>query len=872
MTWFLLGFLIATGSLNAKKAPAVSTNPPLEPLLLTQGARQTTVMVEEDEFTPSAPPGNAEEEPAEQDSLDEIPEFADFHESIDGLEKLDGLFTLYRRKKTNELLLEIRPEQLDRDYLWSSSLTRGIGEWMFLRGMPIDDYGFQFRRINNEVQLVVPNNNFRLDPTSPLQKSLDRSFSDSPVASVPIISINEDNEHLLVDISYLMGSGMELGKLAAGLWFEDTGTSYGYGTPMSRFESVKAFSQNLEIETVTDFVGGGLIPSESSARPESFSLGVNVSIAEMRSHPNYQPRVADERMGYFVEAYKDLDPNITQGDGFVRYIKRWYLEPKDLSVPISDPIQPITFWLDNAIPERYRPAVKEGVEAWNRAFEQAGFSNAIEVKQMPDDADWDPADMRYNTIIWSGTYGSGLLGLGPSRSNPITGEILDADILINANVVDFMRDEYDNLINLGNDDAIKNLGQLCQNAGQLPWTLPSSSAQQPQIKPLDHPQLYSLITEYDGCYGMGASQELELGLMAMELLGPDMVTNADRDRYFHQFLVSLIAHEVGHTLGLRHNFHGSTLLSPAELNDKTLTDEQGLVSSLMDYPAVNLAPHGETQGDYFTTQIGAHDYWTIEYGYRYFPSLMEEKQALKEIASRAHEPELAYATDEDLMIFRDPFVNAYDLSSDVLGYSQIQLDNAQVMWDKLSIYAQGRYEPGDLRTKFDGVLFHYLKQLQLTMKYIGGREFERVAKNSPSSVIPFKTVSVEEQRRALAILENYVFAEDAFNFSPELINSLAPDRWRHWGVSFFDLYDPDADYPLYGRITWLQNWVLENLLSPYTLNNLKDLELKTPPSELLAMPELFASLDQAIWSEILEPKNLKIYKLRIYAVLSSDRI
>lgn len=203
----------------------------------------------------------------------------------------------------------------------------------------------------------------------------------------------------------------------------------------------------------------------------------------------------------------------------------------------------------------------------------------------------------------------------------------------------------------------------------------------------------------------------------------------------------------------------------------------------MDYLPPNLAPQGVKQGDYFPTNVGPYDDWVIKYGYTPIDAAhpLAERRFLDQIADMSDRPELAYATDED-MFDLDPNVNAWDNSSDVLRYSQSQLDNARAMWAKLNKRYPVRGESySDMSDMFDQVFSHYLRHTYYITKYIGGQSFYRDHAGESSNRLPFVPVPVEKQRQALASLEKYVFAADAFNFPPALLNKLAPSRWMHWG-------------------------------------------------------------------------------------------
>src|SRR5205807_1793820 len=213
----------------------------------------------------------------------------------------------------------------------------------------------------------------------------------------------------------------------------------------------------------------------------------------------------------------------------------------DPAAKLSPPKQPIVFWLENTIPVQYREWFKEGVLLWNKAFERIGFKDAIEVKQQPDDANWEAADTRYSTIRWFG--------------------------------------------------------------------------------------------------GVDAT----FGVAVLEARGE--LTPEVQERVMREWIIEVTAHEVGHTLGLRHNFRASTILKVDELNDLQKTDTIGQTGSVMDYNPIFIASKGERQGHFLTPTLGPYDYWAIEYAYK--PIQGDEKAELSKIASRAADPMVAYSTDED---------------------------------------------------------------------------------------------------------------------------------------------------------------------------------------------------------------------------------
>ena len=813
---------------------------------------------------------NAEKsELSDDDSKDaESSQLQPFAQVIKNTEKLEGLFTLYRNKKTDKIYLEVKPEQLNKNYLGTVTIESGIGEGGIYSGMPLQDLLFYFRRVNNNLYFTIRNINFRTKPGDPQARSVDRSFTDSVLYSLKIKSIHPQRQTILVDLGDLLLSDL---PGISSMLRNVLDASYRLDSNKSYLGTAKAFPLNVEVESVYGFSALGGEQTNTPTIPDSRALTIRVhySFSQLPENNGYRPRLADDRVGYFTTAYQDFSDN--RRDLFVRYINRWHIEKQNPSAPLSLPKKPIVFWIENTVPLEYRDAIREGVLMWNKAFEKAGFKNAIQVRQMPDNATWDSADIRYNTIRWLNSL-DGEFAVGPSRVNPLTGEILNASIIVDAGLLRSHKQIYRTLVqpNQSGKTSLYNLmedGSLCTDE--------LSSSRQPSARMAPKQStvrslLSSLAHDSDNlCFGMEATNQMTIGSVALSLLPNGVPSDVERKKYIHQFVRALLAHEVGHTLGLRHNFRGSTMLKPEELNNIEITHTRGLSSSVMDYLPVNLAPLGTKQGDYFTSVVGPYDEWAIEYGYKSSsPSVSSkamipstEKQFLEEIAERqATDPALSYATDEDSYDL-DPTANRYDLSSEPLRYSQWQLDNDRLMWERLNrLYPRKGESYDDLSDMFETVFVHYLQNVYFITKYIGGQSFYRNHAGEGNERLPFEQVPVAKQREALAALQKYVFAEDAFNFPPELLNKLAPSRWLDWGNN---VAVGRLDFPVYDRLFYPQSLVLRKLLSGDRLQRLLDIELKTQSGQTLTVPELFNTLQTGIWSEVLQGnKSVKISSSR----------
>ncbi|MFN6483294.1 MULTISPECIES: zinc-dependent metalloprotease [unclassified Nostoc] len=782
-----------------------------------------------------------------ENSLAEIRKknFCRFNGNFNKIDKLEGLFTLYCSEDSGKVFLELQPEQLNKDYLAIVTLESGVGESGIYSGLPLSDFLFYFRRVNNRLHFVVRNVKFRTG-SRPEQRSLARSFSDSVLSSLQIATIDPNSQNILIDLNELL---MQDFPGLTSLLKYSLQADYRLDARKSYFGDVNSFPENVEIDSIYGFSsleGSNLVTVPDS---RALTLKVHYSFSQLTENNGYIPRLADDRVGYFVTAFQDFSNN-NPHESFGRYINRWHLEPSDPNAPLSPPKKPIVYWIENAVPLEYRQAIREGVLMWNKAFEKAGFQNAVEVQQMPDDADWKPADVHYNTIRWFNSLDAGF-ARGPMRVNPFTGEILDADIIVDASMVRLIQQEYRALME---ENSSPSTNSCQEKAGE----------HKDARKFVDKDRFFALsssaLFSSEFCYGVESSNQAAIGALALSILPNATPSSETMKEYVHQYLRSLIAHEVGHTLGLRHNFHGSTMLAPQELNNTEITHTKGLVGSVMDYLPVNIAPQGVQQGDYFPGVIGPYDEWAIEYGYKRNPSAAletiipeSEKSFLEQIALASPQPELSYATDEDIWDI-NPLANVWDMSSDVLLYSQWQMDNARFMWQRLDKgYLSKGESYSNLRLKFNRVLKYYFRNATLLSKYIGGQSFRRLH-TSDDAAWTFVPVSVLKQRQALTKLQKYVFAEDAFSFSPQLLNQLAPSRWEHWGSS---APNNRLDYPIHDRILNFQSAILRSLLDSDRLNRLQDIELKTLPGEALSMPELFDTLQTGIWAEVFAPGEPK---------------
>jgi len=275
----------------------------------------------------------------------------------------------------------------------------------------------------------------------------------------------------------------------------------------------------------------------------------------------------------------------------------------------------------------------------------------------------------------------------------------------------------------------------------------------------------------------------------------------------------------------------------------------------MDYDPVNISPKGEVQGNYYTTTIGSWDYWAIEYAYKPIESKVPEDELpeLSEIAARASSPELAYGTDGDVSWYRyrdlDPLVNRWDLGNDPLAFARQRMEIVSELWvelvDKVTEDGMGYQR---VRRAFRTLLNEYSRAMFLVTRYIGGQYHHRDHRGDPNGRLPFVPVPADKQREAIRFLKEHALSDSAFDFPPELLNSLAFNHWRHWGIR--NKPPKRLDYPLHHSILNNQRQVLERLFYPNVLARIQDAELKFDKADALTMPELFSEITDAVWSEL----------------------
>ncbi|MEW6707533.1 MAG: zinc-dependent metalloprotease [Pseudomonadota bacterium] len=748
----------------------------------------------------------------------------------------EGLFTLWQRDE--KVWIELKPEDLNKPFFLSPKFASGIGEGGVFGGMMARSWGeavgkpqiVEFRRIHKQVQMVALNTAFRAKAGTPEAEAVKHAFSPSLLGSSPVASQpHPERKSILIEanglfVSDMLGVGMRLQRA-----FHQ---SYAFDARHSAITELRATPDEVVFEVTNHYAtasissgsgSGGSAPVVPGSLPDARSLFLDMhySLAKLPDEA-MRPRKADPRLGHFTTNVNDFGDDLARSPR-VRYVNRWRLQKKDPAAPLSEPVKPITFWLDRTIPEKYREAIAAGVLEWNKAFERIGFQNALVVRLQPEDADFDTLDMGYPSIRWMTNARPQFGAIGPSHVDPRTGEILDADIAIESL----------------SSRSIRTLrAQVIGREMLADW---------PGLSPAAGVELDPMHCSHAD----HAAEQLDYALDVFEARGELAPSSPEAHRFVLDYLKDTTMHEVGHALGLRHNFRASTAYTEAQLNDLEFTRAHGNTGSVMEYAPINLPRPGDKGGTPFQTALGPYDYWAIEYAYKPLPEAQEEAELAK-IAARSREPQLAYATDEDNFLGIDPDALQFDLGADPMAFASKRIEIAR---DLLRRQESRQLKPTEdysvLRRSVSYALRDVSRAAAVLARQIGG---VRTLRDFPGSGRdPLVPVSAARQREALDLLTRGLLAADSFRISPSLARRMAPDFQERTDAVFEGgaLASVQTDFSLDDMVLSLQRALLAQLMSDSVISRILDSEAKVArPSEAFRLSELYDKINSEVWSEL----------------------
>ena len=699
----------------------------------------------------------------------------------------EGLFAIYQDSLTGDIKMVIKEEQIGKEYIYFSQIADGVVEVGAFRGSYKGAKVFKIEKYFNKIQFIFQNTSSYFDPENAVSKSAEANMSRGVLASLTIEHAISDKGLYLIDANKLF-LNETFSQVKPAKHPKQSPYAFGLGnldkdkTKINRIRNYPA-NTDLAIEYVyskSNTLNNG---TRSVADGRNVSIKVYHSLIQMPDN-DYEPLIDDPRVGFFTTQVTDMTTK--NSANYRDLVHRWNLKKKDPMAAISEPVKPIIWWMENTTPKEIRPIIKKAGEQWNLAFEEAGFKNAIVIKQQPDNADWDAGDIRYNVLRWTSSPRPPFGGYGPSFVNPRTGEILGADIMF----------EYKSLTNQIRIEKL--LGINSKENDELPTDMEHCS--------------------HTACYAGDMAQiDNVFATFALKALGTAQI---EKSKIIEQYLYYLVLHEMGHTLGFNHNMKSSQLHSLSNIHNTEITSKVGLIGSVMDYPSINFALDNKKQGQYWTTRPGPYDMWAIKFAYQ---TGRTEKETI-DLMAQSTQHELLFGNDADDMRSpgkaMDPRVNVGDLTSDAIAYSTERFKLTQLVGSGLlrNLKEEGK-SYHDHRISYHSLLREQAKAATTISRYIGGVYVDRAFIGQEGATKPFTPVPLEKQKEAMAALDEYVFSPDAFTFPNNIYNYLQLQRR---GFGFFGAGE---DPKIHEIVLTNQKSILNHLLHKNTLQRIVNSEL-----------------------------------------------
>jgi hypothetical protein len=693
----------------------------------------------------------------------------------------DGLITVH--KVDDKYYFEIPKSLLGREVLVVNRLSKAAA------GMRNSFVGYAGDKIGDKVISFEKGPGHKLfvrlisyderagDTTASMYRAVANSNLQPIAQAFDIASYKPDSSAFVVEVTSFLNSDNEILNFDANA--KRMFRVGGLQGDKSYIESVKSFPMNTEIKTVKTYARSTGTPGQSQpvipGATGNYTVEINSSLVLLPENP-MQPRYYDERVGYFTRQYVDFEKN-PQGVKSVRMITRWRLEPRDEDIEkykrgeLVEPKKPIIYYIDPATPKQWVPYLIQGINDWQKAFEKAGFKNAIIGKEAPvDDPEWSLEDARYSAIVYKPSDIPN--ASGPHVHDPRTGEILESHINWYHNVMLLLRN----------------------------WYFVQASPSDPRARK----------TKFDE-----------------ELMG--------------QLIRFVSSHEVGHTLGLRHNFGSSSATPVEKLRDKKWLEENGHTASIMDYARFNYVAQPEDNvGELgLFPRIGDYDKWAIEWGYKWIP---EAKSAEEEI------PILNKLTVERLKNKRlwfgretnpdDPRSQNEDLGDNSMKASAYGIRNLQRIVPNLLEWTR---EPNEnyssLNTLYNEVVTQFNRYVGHVSKNVAG--IMETPKTVEQDGPVYEYVSREQQKEAMDWLNKYVFITPTWILDQKIFEKTGTN-----GTTV---------------VNRVQDAALSRLLSAGTVTKLLNAEAELG-AKAYTLGEMLTDLKKNVFTELSTRKSIDIYR------------
>ena len=697
-----------------------------------EGEKPESVEDSSDAVLEDSKMGKGKKDKKDYASIKEFIEDGEFKE-------LNGFMNILHETEEDKYYLIIEEDKINKEFIYFAYILNGPQDVGASGGSMGDGSILEFRKFKDDIGLYKINTKYKYDDSNKISQSKLTNIIEAFMGRFKVV-VKEDNKYLIsadklflsemltsvtpnIPKEYMEYYDLNIGKI-------DKSKTY--------INDVRNYPKNTAIEINYGFFNprpkpGGSVDAVADKRYTFISA--RHLFVEMPDD-KFEPRIADQRIGYFSEKVTDL----SSYDSYPArdLMNRWRLIKKNPEAELSEPVEPIVYWVENSTPEEIRPFVVKGIEGWNAAFEKAGFKNAVVAKIQPDDAEWDAGDIQYNVVRWASTPNPQFSGYGPSIANPRTGEIIAADIVQEFN-------------------AIKR------------------------------------------------------GYTYRKLWG----YTEDNDP-LEQWIVSLTMHEVGHTLGLRHNFKSSWIYNADDIHNVSITGKSH-IGSVMDYDPINLAPAGTPQGNFFPHGPGIYDKWAIEFGYT--PNMTDEERDL--ILAKASIPEYVFGTDGDAMgspgSNTDPRAKRYDLSGDPVTYTSRRIEILDAKIKELpSIFLVDGNTSTEFRSNFFSLVREKGRFMEGVSRLIGGVYSNRTVNGT--DLTPFEAVAYQDQKKAMSLITSKLLSNDAFIFDENILKYLQYEKRAAYSSAERGNEDPQ----LHEVVLGLQGRVLAHILHPRVMTRLVD--------------------------------------------------
>ncbi len=792
----------------------------------------------------------------------------DFTKVVSTMDGSAPLYELYKNDKTGKLLAVLPGDHEKQLVMIACTVSGGDPQ----AGVMGPTHYVKWRKIRKQLVLVEPNLLVRTDGDEQAKASIEHLYTDRVIVSTPIVTMAPGGKPV-IDIGSL--GTAQASKFFGPSVFGAYGPSLGkLNASLATLTKAKAFPDNIIFEY-------------EAPRADGRFIRLTYSFGKLEGTPGYKPRKADPRVGYFYNWHQDYARSANQ-DVTDRYIIRWNLEKADSSLSMSPPKQPIVWYIEHTTPVRFRRYVREGILLWNKAFEEIGIVNAVEVYQQDAGTgahmDKDPEDARYNFFRWNASDQG--YAIGPSRTNPLTGEILDADVVWHQGLTRAIRNMLESLSEDLTEQAFspETLAWLDEYPNWDPRVRLASPAKRQQLlRQRDvaaeraatedlagetHPWTHGINDPTNTACKIGRMLSMEFALVDTALLAGMLDTNSEDlldglpEEYIGPMIRYISCHEVGHTMGLQHNMAASSIRTLQEINSEGY--EGATVGSVMDYVGVNLNHElGEVQGAYASPTLGPYDKWAIAFGYG-------PEEDLDEVLARVGEPDLVFVSQLAMFVGSDPRNMTWDLGANNLNFAESRISLAQDLRDRLIEDVIKDGESWKLaRERLYALLGTQLYAVYVASNWIGSSYINNDFKGDPGDRAPIEDVPAAEQRRALQIVIENAFEDEAFGLTPDLIRHLGREYW--WDPTEMDTLMEDPSFNAHDVVGGIQATALTLIMNPTRLRRIYDNEYRAMESgDVLTLAEVVTTVTDSIWAECGE-KSSKRYSAEAPMISSFRR-